>query len=415
MTPSSQWLDSPDLALLVLLFAGHVLGDFLLQTRAMVERKAEPPVLLQHAVLVVLAHGLLLLPYLPGEPASFVGALILLVLLGALHALVDWGKLCWRRRRGALMASWTSRRCPMLVVLATGLACAPVGPAGGGASAPLQVAVTVPPQAYLVERIGGERVATAVLMSSGSSEETFSPSPRQLVALSRADLYVLVGHPAFVVEERHVLPALARNPRVHILSMWAAPREPMERPVPISDRAQAGPHRHDHAHGDPHLWTAPRHMRSAAVAVSAALAELDPAGASLYRARLGSFLAELDALDAEIRRELAGAPRRRFLVTHPAWGHLAAQYGLEQVAIEEEGKEPGPRALVALVEAARADGVPVVFSQEGFPDAAARAVAAEIGARVVPLDPLARSWLDNTRATARAIAAALGTTGPAAG
>lgn len=264
-------------------------------------------------------------------------------------------------------------------------ACSPAGgPAHRAADDPLQVAVTVPPQAYLVERIGGERVTTEVLMASGASEETFSPSPRQLVALSRADVYVLVGHPAFLVEERHVLPALVRSPDVRVVAMWAG----------------AGG-------DDPHVWTAPRHMRSAAVRVADALSDLDPPGAPTYRARLESFLAELDALDAEIRRELSGLARRRFLVTHPAWGHLAAQYGLEQVAIEEEGKEPGPRALVALVERARAEGVSTVFSQQGFPDAAARAVAAELGARVVPLDPLARSWLDNTRATARAITASL--------
>lgn len=277
--------------------------------------------------------------------------------------------------------------------------CSPAGPGPGAAPRPVQAAVTVPPQAYLVERIGGERVATEVLMPSGSSEETFSPTPRQLVALSRAELYVLVGHPAFIVEERHVLPALARNPGVHVTSMWDG-EAPEDRRPDTDGRVHGN-------HTDPHLWTAPRTMRSAAVRVAAALAELDPPGAAVYRTRLASFLAEVDALDAEIRRELSGLPRRRFLVTHPAWGHFAAQYGLEQMAIEDEAKEPGPRRLVALVEEARAEGIRVVFSQAGFPDAAARAVAAEIGARVVPLDPLARSWLDNTRHTARIIAASL--------
>ncbi len=315
--------------------------------------------------------------------------------------------------------------------------CSPAGPGAGAAPRPVQVAVTVPPQAYLVERIGGERVATEVLMPSGSSEETFSPSPRQLVALFRADLYVLVGHPAFAVEERHVLPALARNPGVQVVSMWEGEGEGEGvRPAPSSAapvgsessgwgkrsgtltrsqqrfREGASPSpRHDNS--DPHLWTAPRHMRSAAVLVASALSELDPPGASTYRMRLASFLGEIDALDAEICRELSGLPRRRFLVTHPAWGHFAAQYGLEQMAIEEEGKEPGPRRLVALVEEARAEGIRAVFSQAGFPDAAARAVAAEIGARLVPLDPLARSWLDNTRHTARAIAASLEASKPA--
>lgn len=287
--------------------------------------------------------------------------------------------------------------------------CSPAGPGAGAAPRPVQVAVTVPPQAYLVERIGGERVATEMLMPSGSSEETFSPSPRQLVGLSRADLYVLVGHPAFAVEERHVLPALARNPSVHVTSMWDG-EAPGDRRSDTDGRGLGRVHGN---HTDPHLWTAPRNMRSAAVRVAEALAELDPPGAATYRTRLASFLAEIDALDAEIRRELSGLPRRRFLVTHPAWGHFAAQYGLEQMAIEEDGKEPGPRRLVALVEEARAEGIRAVFSQAGFPAAAARAVAAEIGARVVPLDPLARSWLDNTRHTARAIAASLEASKPA--
>ena len=299
------------------------------------------------------------------------------------------------------------------MILALTASCSPVESAAeprAGAER-LRVGVTVPPQAYLVERLGGERVAIEVLMPSGSSEETFSPSPRQMVALSRADLYLVVGHPAFLVERRHVLPALERNPGVRVVAM-AGGHQGLKRPS--SDSAGAGGgHGHAGAAGDPHLWTAPRHMRGAAVAVAAALAELDPAGSPLYRARLAALLADLDALDAEVRRELSGLERRRFLVAHPAWGHFAAEYGLEQVAIEDEGKEPGPRRLVALVELARAEGMRAVFSQAGFPDAAARAVAAEIGARVVPLDPLARDWLDNTRATARAIAAALGPPAPA--
>lgn len=154
-------------------------------------------------------------------------------------------------------------------------------------------------------------------------------------------------------------------------------------------------------------------MRSAAGVVAQALAELDPEGAPAYRARLESLVAQIDALDAEIRRELSGLERRRFLVTHPAWGHFAADYGLEQVAIEDEGKMPGPRRMVELVETARGEGVRVVFAQRGFPRAPAEAVAAEIGGRVVTLDPLARSWLDQTRTTARAIAAALSNTAPA--
>lgn len=312
-------------------------------------------------------------------------------------------------RESTIVTPMRYRHALLASTAALWLACSPAGPAPGTrpAGEPLQVVVTVPPQAYLAERIGGERVETEVMMSSGSSEETFSPSPRQMVALSRADLYILVGHPAFLVEPLHILPALARNPGVKVVDMTAGMHlEELDEPEG-SDPGHAGGHTHVGGAGDPHVWTAPRLMRSAAATVAGALADLDPAGAPLYRARLSSFLAELDALDAEIRRELSGLPRRRFLVTHPAWGHFAAEYGLEQVAIEEEGKEPSPARLVELVESARAEGLRVVFTQEGFPDSAARAIAREIGGRVVPLDPLARDWLDNTRKTARALAAAL--------
>ena len=317
--------------------------------------------------------------------------------------------------------------CLTPALILAGLGCSPADPPPGPPDrVGLRIGVTVPPQAYLVERLGGERVATEVLMPSGSSEETFSPSPRQMVALARADLYFLVGHPAFLVETRHVAPALARNPAVRVVSMTGrgealepprADHDPHD-PRAAAESERAGPggpakeaveygHAHGGGAGDPHLWTAPGNMRRAAVEVAAALAELDPAGAPAYRSRLATFLADLDALDAEVRRELSDLPRRRFLVTHPAWGHFAAEYGLEQVAIEQEGKEPGPRRLVALVEAARTEGIRTVFSQRGFPEASARAVAAELGAEVIPLDPLARDWLENTRKTAQALATAL--------
>jgi zinc transport system substrate-binding protein len=299
-----------------------------------------------------------------------------------------------------------SSRLPALclaLVLAAGCSGGGDTPASaGGGSGPLQVVVTVPPQAYLVERIAGERAAIEVMMPSGSSEETWSPSPRQMVALTRADLYVLVGHPALAVERRHVLPTLAQSPGVSVIDMF--------RGMDLGEEHDRNDHDHDHGGGagDPHVWTSPRLMRSAAVTVAEALARHDPEGADAYRSRLAAFLVELDALDAEIRRELASPARRRFLVTHPAWGHFAADYGLEQVAIDREGKEPSPARLVALVEAARAEGLPVVFSQKGFSESAARAIARETGARVVTLDPIACDWLDNTRKTAREIAAALG-------
>jgi zinc transport system substrate-binding protein len=153
-------------------------------------------------------------------------------------------------------------------------------------------------------------------------------------------------------------------------------------------------------------------MREAARRVADALTELDPDNGSLYRQNLERFEEEVDDLDRSLRSELAGLEGREILVYHPAWGCLAREYGLTQVAIEKEGKEPGPSGLTALVGQARKAGVRVIFVQQGFSTKSAQVVAEEVGARVVALDPLAYDWLANLRAVAAAFRDALGTEAP---
>ncbi len=268
----------------------------------------------------------------------------------------------------------------------------------GGAGRPdggdrLRVVATVPPQAWLVKRLGGDRVEVDVLLPPGASEHTYEPTPQQVARLSDARLVVEVGHPALLFERRLLDAMLAREPRPLVVDMTHG--EELRDAVPA-----ASPHDHG---SDPHAWLSPRVMRAAAVAVAAALERLDPAGAPLYRANLRATLADVDRLDAELARELGELPSRRFLVYHPAWGWFARDYGLEQVAIETDGKEPSPRRLVELVEDERRAGTRAVFVQRGEYDRPAQAIAGELGARVVALEPLAEDWPGNLRRTAAAL------------
>ena len=140
------------------------------------------------------------------------------------------------------------------------------------------------------------------------------------------------------------------------------------------------------------------------------LAELDPTHADDYARNQAAFAAELAKLDADLRHLLADLPSRKFLVFHPAWGYFAQDYDLVQVPIELGGKEPGPRALASLIEAARRDGIRVVFVQpQSDPRFAAR-IAEAIDGRVLAIDPLASDYVANLREVARQIAGA-GSTG----
>ena len=284
------------------------------------------------------------------------------------------------------------------------LCCAAVGMAavlfsatpGLAVDLPVVVGVSVPPQAFLVERIGGDRVEVHVLVPPGASPATYEPSPQQVVALSRSSLYVKVGHPNFLFEQRHLESLVKSKTKIGVVDMSAG----------TQPTCPADPDR-EAEEDDPHIWLSPSRMRSAASVIAAALTRLDPEGASLYRQNLQNLISEIDRLDHEIGELMAGKRGRRFMVFHPAWGHFACEYGLHQMAIEAGGKEPGPAQLVKIIETARDVGIKVVFVQEGFSDRSARVIAAELGAKVEPLDPLAHDWLENLRFSARKISAAL--------
>jgi zinc transport system substrate-binding protein len=262
--------------------------------------------------------------------------------------------------------------------------------------------VSVPPQAYFVERIGGEQVRVQVMIPAGASPETYSPTPRQRSALEHARAYVRVGHPHFVFERIHIAPYLEAHPGLAVVDMMP----------PLSGReATAGRLAEAKRAGDPHVWLSPAVVAAAAVEIERTLEALAPERGGEFRANLAAFLADLEALDAAIRESLAAVPtdpgRRSFLVVHPAWGWLAGEYGLEQIAIEADGKEPGPRELIPLLERARASRLQVIFVQPGFSQRRAALIAGEIGAEVVELDPLARDWLGNMYRVAAALGDAL--------
>jgi len=272
------------------------------------------------------------------------------------------------------------------VVAATALAVA-VTAAGCSREAPHTgkpiVAVSVVPQAFPVRRIAGDLVEIEVMIPPGANEATHEPTIGQLQALSRASIYVKVGHPAFAYERTWLDKLIAENRDLIV--------------VDSSDGVQTDSE-------DPHLWVSPENMRSIARGVYEALVRVLPEHEAEMHAALDRLEADVDNVDAYLERTLAPARGRRFFVFHPAWGYLAKEYGLVQVAIEEHGKEPDASALARTIDVARAANVRVIFVQPQFNEASARLVAEEVGARLEAIDPLAPAWDDNLREVGRKLA-----------
>ena len=259
--------------------------------------------------------------------------------------------------------------------------------------------VSILPQAEFVQRVGGERVDVAVLLPPGQSPATYEPTPRQMAKLGRAQVYFRIRVPF----ERALLRKIATTmPKLNIVDTRQG----------IKLRRMAAKHEHDHDHAagapDPHIWLDPKRVKIQARTIANALAALAPEHAAELEKNLQSFQAELDRLDAKIAATLAPLRGRELFVFHPAYGYFADAYGLKQVAVELEGKEPSARALGALIERAKAKRVRVLFVQPQFSSKAATTVARAIGGAVVPMDPLARDYMANLESMAASVRTALG-------
>jgi zinc transport system substrate-binding protein len=302
-----------------------------------------------------------------------------------------------RRARAAALVLLTLAALPAPWVAAAPLALATAS-AVAASKPPPRVAVSIATAAYFVERIGGPRMQAEVMVPPGVEEETYAPSPRQLVDLQQARLYVAIGHAAFPLETRSLLPFLATHPEIRVVSMSRGVTL-----IPMGDAPSAG------RSTDPHFWNAPAPAAIAARNIAGGLEAVDPARRQLYQAGLAALERDLRGLDAAFRRVAAGPRPVRFISYHPAWGYLAHEYGFQQISVEAGGKEPGAASLVALAAAARRDGVRLVLVPVGLPSKQTESLASSIGGKVLAVDYMARDWLATMWRLEAALAEVAGT------
>jgi zinc transport system substrate-binding protein len=244
--------------------------------------------------------------------------------------------------------------------------------------------VSIVPQEYFVERIGGERVVVEVMVPPGASPATYEPKPSQIESLANADLYVRI--------------------RVPFEEAWMSRIEAANQGMLIVDQSD-GIERIDGT--DPHVWLSPRLAKTQADNIYQGLVEVDPGGEGFYRANLEAFLTDLDELDARIEETLSGLEVREFMVFHPAWSYFARDYGLTMIPVQIEGSDPSAAEMSELVQTARSHNIKVIFAQPEFSTRSADTIAEEIGGRVLLISPLAPDWLENLERVADTFAEVL--------
>ena len=262
------------------------------------------------------------------------------------------------------------------------------------------VFVSIAPQKYFVQQICKELADIQVMVPSGASPATYEPKPRQMAAISKTRIYFSIGVP---FEKAWLKKIAAANPDMAVVP---TDRGIIKQPIAVyhhhEDEKQP-----EHGTLDPHIWLSPPLVMIQARTILKALQETDPIHQSVYENNYRAFMSQLSDLDAEIRTIFSGRSGQQFMVFHPSWGYFAHAYGIKQVPIEIEGKEPKPAQLREFIEHARKDGIKFVFVQPQFSARSAKLIAREISGQVVFADPLAEDWAGNLLGVARKFESAL--------
>ena len=250
--------------------------------------------------------------------------------------------------------------------------------------------VSIAPLKPLVENILGDDFEITVLVPQGASPETFEPTPKQLSEVESARFVFGTGLLEF---EQELLHRVARNKQIinlsHGIELLAGTCSHVHH-----NHTKCS---HNHAHGtDPHIWCSPKSLAKMAENTYHAISHEMP-DSTKYGERYTTLCIKLLDLDEEVAEACSQSPRSTFIIYHPALTYLARDYGLTQVAVEHEGKEPSAKRLAQIIEQARTEGVKHVFYQSEFPASSVEIICKDINATAVEINPLEEDIFSNIR------------------
>lgn len=265
--------------------------------------------------------------------------------------------------------------------------------------------VSILPQKYFLEQIGGSKVHVRVMVMPGAEPATYEPRPRQMVELSKTDLYFAIGVPfekAWLSKFRNI-----NKKMTIVMTDDGIKRRDMVAHVHMKkENSKENIHEEHSKRGskDPHIWLDPVLVIKQVQNMTAALCKADPANCQHYEAGRDHLVLKVEKLDNEIKTVLWKHKGAYFMVFHPSWGYFAERYGIHQIPVELEGKEPKPSELKSFIDMARKLKLKAIFISPQFPKRDIKLIARETGASVADIDPLALDWDQNLLHVAKLIA-----------
>lgn len=238
------------------------------------------------------------------------------------------------------------------------------------------VTVTISPYKYFVDQIAKGKVDVNVMVSNGNNPETYEPYAQQMMELSKSALYLKVGSIGF---EQTWMKKLQDN---------APDMKVIDTSVGIKPAKTPG------GNIDPHVWMSCSNARIIASNILKALCQLEPKNKAFFEKNYQSLLSIIDKRDSTIRESFKKDPDlvRKFVIYHPILTYFARDYQLEQLAIEEEGREPSASQLKSLIERARKEKIKFCLIQAEFANRNTTTFIKESHTKPMDINPLQGDW-----------------------
>lgn len=247
------------------------------------------------------------------------------------------------------------------------------------------ITTSIAPFSYFVQAIAGSDFTVNVMVPPGSDPHIYEPFPEQVNRLRQSVGYISNGYLGF--EMTWLDRFYETNSNMKKLSLGDVIK-PIE-----SEHAHEG----GHVEGaDPHYWVSPKCAMQMAAAVRDFVKELNPSNSPMYDSNYVKVMEKIDSLDSKASELFLKSPRKSFMIYHPNLAYLARDYDLHEIAVEFEGKEPSPSRMKELIDIAEKENIRNVFVQREYDKRNARAIANEIGAELVIIDPLSADWFTAT-------------------
>jgi len=247
------------------------------------------------------------------------------------------------------------------------------------------ITVSIAPFKYFVDEISGGDFIVNVMVPAGADPHTYEPFPDQIIQLRKSVAYISNGYLGF--EMNWLDRFFEINSTMKRLSLG-------DKINPISSA-----HQHEGEHvevADPHYWVSPKSALIMASSIKEFLCGLNPLQRDKYETNYKALVLKIQEVDNRAEKLFSGIPNKSFMIYHPNLAYLARDYGLEEIPVEYEGKEPPPSRIRELIDRARKDKLKIIFVQREYDPKNAKAIAGEIGASIKIIDPLSENWLKET-------------------